>query len=658
VFIPPNSPLDVYLSEPLSFAPGEDTLEVTLLATDALGKQSTAQFHYTIDRDAPVINIDQSLLAAPQSNAVDHSPYTISGHIIDAELTSVWINGKTIPLSPTPGVADSVDFDFSIPVPPGQSVDVSISAHDSSGHETQQHYILHSTSDLSLAVLSPQQGSHYTLQQAPQTVSLAARIEGDLDALTGHSKVQVALYHQGQLISQTTLAISAGFATDSLELPADAGQDGSDYELRYSLYEGDSLVSQTQRWITVSQATSVELMLERMEPANMSDNNEPNAPIKLYFNQPVELDKISLVVKETLHGKTWINSEPKGGDFIDKYGPQLQTIHREFKPVAGALSVLNDDLIVEFSPTESFGFNAQIHTQLFYDGQLMDESRFHIRPLPTLVMGSVTDNMGQSLAGIPVSLTDLKLHSQTNHDGSFSFGFKSNQSIPGGTYQLAINPADPIQGHHNPRYGNQAFNITLQQGRKNKLMPISLQIVDNTMSWQALQSGASNVVLSGGDLRLDLSDATIHFNNNLNDGSVQTQFVSYDQIRANKTTGLEPLWMFATQPRGLQVQGRVGVDMIIPQYAGSYEYLPDNTRYVMLLGYDFDRQSIMPLGVGQVEHTRVKSVKALPYTSLDYIGYALLPYAQDILEALAQEQLTLAQAMAQIQARLSAAQSL
>ena len=102
--------------------------------------------------------------------------------------------------------------------------------------------------------------------------------------------------------------------------------------------------------------------------------------------------------------------------------------------------------------------------------------------------------------------------------------------------------------------------------------------------------------------------------------------------------GAAPLWVYAIQPRGLAVEGEVGITLSIPQLAGSYDYIPSESYlYVLLVGYNADIDVIT-------------SVSAVELTSLDYIGYVLLePSLGESLEQVANGELSLQELKALLQ---------
>jgi hypothetical protein len=322
-------------------------------------------------------------------------------------------------------------------------------------------------------------------------------------------------------------------------------------------------------------------------------------------------------VRETLHGNTYTNNDMPGTDFLSAQGYQLQAVHRDLDEVPGDFSVLPGNQGVVFYPSRHFGFSADIYVDVNYDGSELGRFLFKVRRLPTFVLGGVADQFGQPLAGLKVSMAGRTV--LTNNDGSFAFGFQEppGKEIPGGRHQLVVNP-----DFATPGYGTQVRTVNLQEGRKNNLAMIRLQELHPEIPFQVISGGQPDVQLAGGDLQLDLSDARLLF--------------PYQELGAAVLPGAVPQWAFATQPRGIRVEGPVGIRLEMPSLSGGYEYILSGTDYVVLLGYDIEREAILPVGIGHIENGTVTSVGKVELDTLDYVGYALIaPELQDLLAEVA-----------------------
>jgi hypothetical protein len=136
-----------------------------------------------------------------------------------------------------------------------------------------------------------------------------------------------------------------------------------------------------------------------------------------------------------------------------------------------------------FYPSRSLGFGSEGFVEVTYDGQSLARTQFQVRPLPTFVVGSLSDQFGQPLADITVELPELGRRAVTNGDGSFAFGFQeaADQFIPGGRYRLQVNA-----GLKTPGFGSLIKTVNLQEGRRNALGRLSLQELNRTLPFQFL----------------------------------------------------------------------------------------------------------------------------------------------------------------------------
>jgi hypothetical protein len=124
----------------------------------------------------------------------------------------------------------------------------------------------------------------------------------------------------------------------------------------------------------------------------------------------------------------------------------------------------------------------------------------------------------------------------------------------------------------------------------------------------------------------------------------------YDQLGTQVLPGTAPQWMFVAQPRGVTVEGKVGIRMTVPKLDGDYTYIPDTTRYVLIMGYNPERELIEPVGIGEMVNNQVTSIGKVELKSLDFIGYAWVhPELQPRFKAVADKELTLQQLLGELQ---------
>ncbi len=623
------------LSRTVSFAPGADQVSFTLTATDSLGKQTTKQVHYSRDLQQPEIVLSATLSPEPAVNPVAASPYILSGTVSDNNLAAFSVNGESVGVLPT---AQEGVYQFAAPVAisAGQETTVTLEATDFSGNRSQQSYVLTALSSQSLTPLLPVAGSVLSGTGEPLNLQLAARLAG----LQGGEKVIAWLDDQQSVAVELTL--SDTLASGNISLPGNSAE----HQIHLALLNAaDQPLATTQIAVTVNNPDDLALELTRMEPQNGAGAVEPNAAIELYFNKTVDLQKLQLEVRETLNGYTYVNQDAPGQDFLSAKGASLQEVHRTREAVNGTLDLLPGDKTVAFYAGRQFGFGANIFVDVIYDGEEVGRGQFNIRPLPTFVQGAVTDQFGQPVAGIRVSIPELQRSTHTNGDGGYAFGYQEAASdvIPAGNYRLEINP-DQQQAS----FGSQVLNISLQQGRMNNLGLTRLQELNPQVNYQQV-SGGRLVSLAENELQLDLSNASLLFSDQRRSGPLHSQFLTFDQLTAHVMPGAVPMWIFAQQPRGVEVSGNVEISIRMPKLRNSYSYIPEDMRYVVLLGFNPQSEVIEPVGVGEIENYIVKSAVPPAYQNLDYIGYAMVDIKyQESLQAVAEGTKSLLQLKAEL----------
>ena len=443
------------------------------------------------------------------------------------------------------------------------------------------------------------------------------------------------------------MAISGTLASGTVMLPAVAAQ----VKIIISLHsQNGELITQSEIGVNVTSFIDVPIEVVRVEPLNNSDFIEPNAPIEIYFNKEIDVSLLSVQVRETLHGKTYINEDDLGTDYLSSEGYKLVDIHRSNMLVPGETELNPGGTGVAFYAEKMFGFNADVYVDVLYDGNEISRSFFSVRELPTLINGAVADQFGQPLAGVEVEIPELGRKTTTNGDGGFAFGYQETgeQVIASGQYTLAIN-----KNFTTPNLGMINTKISVQRNYGNNLERFSLQELDRNIAFQNISSGQVNNLV-GGDLILDLTEAKVLFDKGRTYGAAHMQFLPFEHIGARMWPAAMPLWLYSSQPKGVTVEGDISLTLTIPKLSGSHNYLnAESYPYVVLLGYNIDQQVIEPIGVGRVENNKVVSVGTVNLTSLDFIGYAQVH--QNLAEALisyAEGDVSIQQLKAQLQAPL------
>jgi hypothetical protein len=612
-----------------SFGADEQVLTLAIMAEDAAGLTVATQATYYRDTAAPVIQLDRPLLASPEENLVTEQPYRLQGLVQDEHLASLRINDAPLGVEPQgPG-----QYRFDIPLALDATAQtITLAAADHAGNRSEAEYVLRLDASVTVAIVTPEEGADYVHTGDPLPLRITARLGGTLPA---GAVVAAALAGADGMAAQTPLAGEGSLRTGTLNIPPQASR----YRLSVTVTdaEGQPLAS-SSRDLDVSAAADTPLALTATEPLADQAGVEPNGFISLYFNRPVDIAKLTVQVHETAFGFTYVDADPLGTDGIGAKGYQLETVNRSFEPVAGKLSVLPNHQIVGFYPERDFAYNGEVFLEVAYAGETLGRLRFTTRPLPTFVTGAVLDPFRQPVPDIEVALPGHSRRTRTDANGAFAFGFgdSAEQTLPGGRTELVLNP-----GMQDPRYGTRRQWVNLQGGRRNALGTLSLNAIDQQQPWVPLEGRGERVLLNGA-LKLDLSAADLQFPDSRREGDVQPQFMSYSQIPYPVEPLAVPLWVYALQPAGVEVEGPLVIDVAMPKLGQSYDYVPPDGSYVVMVGLDGASGRIVPMGAGQIRNLRVVSVGASHYRRLDIIGYALAgPELQTLLGQYAEGQASL-----------------
>jgi len=623
-------------SEIVSFPDGQDQVTVTLRAVDSLQKSTTFSASFSRDQSFPSIVIDNSLQISPVVNDISVSNYTFSGLITDSNLGAVLINGQSVSLVPDTN-PNTYRFSIDIPVPPGQTQTIDIYAADLSGNVLNAAYIVQNTAVLEIQPVLPPNNTDYLSTGTVVDVQVVARVSELLNGETVQVRVDTG--------PAQSLSLAGTLATGTVQLPETSG----DYAIYFDVLNNlGELLTSAERTVSVINQNDIAVELIRIEPENNSRFIEPNKAIELYFNREVDLSLLQVSVKETLNGNTYINDDPLGLDFINSTGYQLKEVNRNLEDVPGSLSVVPGGQGLAFYPTRQFGFNAELFVEVVYNGVTLERSTFRVRELPTYLFGNVRDQFGQPLENITVSMPGISRTTVTNGDGGFAFGFQESGEniIPGGRQRLEVNP-----GIKNPKFGSQSISVNLQRNRKNTVANIALTEMIKSIPFQNVSSGQV-LSLAQGDLVIDLNahNARLLFAQGRASGAIHSQFLPFEHIGTRMSPAAIPHWVFGNQPKGVRVEGDVGLSFKVPKLSGSYDYLDDIFKYAVIVGFNPILEVIEPIGIGRINNFRVESIGAIPLQSLDFIGYALVdPANNPLLEAVINGEKTLQQLKAELQ---------
>ena len=621
------------LRESLTIPDGQSTFGAELIARDNSGQETRQSLSWQLDRQAPQIILDTPLLELPAQNRVSEQPYPITGTVRENNLASFQLNGQDVALQPG---AQAGEFRFAsqVGLPLGQPVSLTLEARDQAGNRLRREYSLELSGQAAINWVLPTEGSELLNLGEPINLQVAARIED----LSGQLVPRVFLLSStGDSLAEAGLLGDTTLKSATLQIPPQSGQ----YRLLAVLQDGNQqVVAQSSRSIAVVTQEQVPIAIERISPSNAARNVDPNDFITLYFNQAIDPAKLELKVFESANGKTYVDMDPLGVNPLEAKGYQLVDVNRSYEPVPGELSLLPGNQVVAFYPARDVAYAAEVSVEVRYDGQELQRIRYQTRALPTLISGAVFDQLQQPVPDLEVRLVELGRSTRTNRDGAFNFGFgdAAQENIAGGNYRLELNP-----GQANRNYGSERKAVAIQGGRNNELGRFQLAQLNSNLPYSVLQGGQTFSLLQG-ELKLDLTRASLQFPDGTQSGDVHAQLLEFSQLPYPVEPLAMPYWMYGLQPGGIAVEGEVGVDLAALKLGDSYDYLPDNDDYVVLVGLDPQARRIVPVGVGQVSNYRVHSRGALALQTLDLIGFALVGgEAQPALKAYAEGQLNLRQ---------------
>ena len=626
-------------NELLSFPAGQETMTVTIVANDKLAKVTTSEVTYIHDTLAPVIALTNPLQLAPADNQVVEQPYRLQGTVSDAHLASFMINDTSVALEPLGAGL----YGFNVSVSLNNAVTLlRLTATDQSGNRTTEEYNLNLQSTASIEVINPQDGAEFIHDGTPIPVSVNARLSGTVPTT---ASLTARLQSGSTIHAETVMTGSDTLRNGNIELPA---VDGS-YTLSLILADetGNTLASTSQS-LSVIAAATLPLEVSNLDPAMGATGVEPNSFIAVYFNRPIDGALLNIQVHESAFGKTYVDLDPMGTDGFSGQGYQLVDVNRSHEPVPGSFTVLPNGRGAVFYPGRELAYNGELFVDVTYDGNSMARYTFHTRPLPTLVSGLVVDSLGQSVAGMEVTLEELGVITETDSNGAYSFGYKqtADENLPGGTYTLVINPGMQTSG-----FGTRRKTVSIQEGRLTKLGILQLPVINKEAAFVPL-SGGQQVTLLNGDLKLDLTQANLQFPDRMRSGDVQFQFRELQRLPYKVEQLALPHWMYIAQPEGIELEGPVGIDIAIPKINNAYDYVPPDGAYVILVGYSAVAQRVIPVGVGKIQNYRVVSVGTPQLQRLDAIGYALVgPDMHTTLDDYAQGKVTLQQVLTALAAQ-------
>jgi hypothetical protein len=612
----------------------DGTATFVITVTDATGLSTTETITVDCDRSAPVVNVTSpSALAAPAITTLPGNPVQFAGSVSDANLAGLTINGTPVTLSPAAG-AGHYTFDTQVLLPANATLPVQLEARDAAGNRTLRDYVLQVASQIGIEIITPLDNVDYLAQDHSVPATVTARF-------TNFDPAVHQAFAQREGASPVPFIMSANTGNVELELPAEIARQ----KITVSVREGSNTLASRHVSVNVTRAADIPLEVARTEPENNAAGIAPIDPITLYFNKPVDPQKLVVSVKETVHGMDYDLSVPEGAGYGELPKPKLIEINRDMEGVAGGLAWVEGNRFVTFHPARRFAYGADVYIDAVYDGEELLRFAYQVQPLPTIIAGAVLDEFSQPVKGIEVQIPARGLRATTDHEGNFSFGTAGNISAPiqGGMLEVVINP-----DLKNLSYGTSRQASSIQFQRTNLLRPVVLPVLDTRIPFSRIRSGQGIASLSSGQLKLDLSSADLVFPNGRNEGNVHVQMRMRARSPVEVESALNVDWLYALQPAGIRVDGAIDVAIRAPLLLGNTDYLPPDETLVVLVAYSKSQARVRAVGVGRLQNGIISSSKPLHIDSLDYLGYSfVLPEKQAVLQKFVDGEITSMDALVQ-----------
>jgi len=266
-----------------------------------------------------------------------------------------------------------------------------------------------------------------------------------------------------------------------------------------------------------------------------------------------------------------------------------------------------------------------------------------VRPVPTLLDGVLVDSLGNTLAGVTLSLPEAGRTTVSDQTGAFSFGFGTiDQSISGGRQRLLVNAS-----LENPRYGSFETFVPTQAGRLNSAGAVRIPWLNPGQPYRGISSGQKTSGLVNTGLALDLTAAQIFFPSGVADGVVHVDVLRNYEFGFPSQPNWAPFYSYVFSPGGIAVAGNVVVEFTLPVINGDDSYAQNIPSYLVLTALDPESLMMLPYGVGELDRAtkKVTSRGIFAPERLDAIGVAV-PMGRathELMQAFARGEVGLAQ---------------
>ena len=604
-----------------SFAEGETSLTLNVVIKDGLNQTVQQTVTYYRDTEGPEITLDNNIVTGGAVNSISDFPYILSGTIADNNLASFTMNGSSIQLEPIN--ENLYSFEIPLALSPGELVNIELKAQDFTRQTKTINFVLQLDVQITAEILSPANNMKLILQGSP----IPLQVVGSLAGAVGNEISTLELRDtNGTVLETATMDTTGHLVSTMVNIPQAEGQ----YILKLLVAnsQGASL-AQAQVTVTVVNPEPIELAVLRTEPAADFLEAEPNQPIAIYFNKPVS-EQLVFELFETAHGKTYIDQDERGVSALHAEGYALETVNRDHELVPSAVEWLNGNTVAMIYPVRDMAYNATLFLNVVNNGQPIIRQSFKTRSLPTFIEGLVSNQMGDPLNGIEISIPKLGRKAFTNRDGAYTFGFGDTESenIPAGRYELRIN--DQLRDN---RYGMQTRWINVTGGDRNEISRTAISLLSPEVPFVFLSSGRVNTI-HGGAVKIDLTNTSVNFPNNRTEGTAHVQFTPITFFTFQSMDEFWPFWTYSVQPQGIEVtdSNKLGLEFALPTTENPDDLDLKENELVVILGIDPETKLLLPAGVGAREGNQIVSKRLPGLAVLDQIGFRNYPYKQELLQ--------------------------
>ncbi len=598
-------------SQAIPVAQDQPDFLITVTATVGNDTVLTQTRTLRIDTAAPVLQIDNNLLAYPNVTAILEDPYVLTGSVSDVNFSSLTLNGNV--LTVTPSAQDTFTFSTPVSLTNGVETTLTFRAQDTAGNSTSLAYVVKGERLIDVRWLLPLQNSQ--LLTYGEAFPLQVVVQSSEQSSTYQYQSRVVALGGSDDVAWQDMAFANGTAVTELTL---SGAEGDfQVEARVVDINGNVIAALTPRTLTVSAPVQIPLALTKVQPEAGADAVDTKEQISLFFNQAIDPALLEIQVHETAYGKTWINLDAKGTEFFNAKGHQLIDVQRDYEAVPLDIQLIGNNKTVLVSLGREPAYNATMFVDVNYDGASMLRYQYQTKPLPTLINMTIRDQYNRDVPNLRGELGDQI--GVTNNEGLVQFGYADNTTpMPDGQYQLWVNP-----NQANAKYGETKLTVPVEGGRLNDFGFVPVSFLNPEIGATVLTSG-ENHLLNTDEVLLDLTQAQVTFPDGATTGNAHLQFntAGYNY----PTHGLaEPSWLYSFQPLGIRLTGTAEIKLKLPKHQNSWEYLPANGTLALAVAVNPANEMIEPIGLAERQGNYAVFLHPENVAVLDHLGVIFLP---------------------------------